>query len=209
MLRDFSFHLQLVEEEIAVAENGGEEIIEVVRNAAGELAERFHLLRANELVLELFARRNVHERTDELHGPAERIADDAGALEQIEIRAIQMTEAIFASPMVVPAGERVSDAGGGASAVLGMKLFLPETDIVGGSGRRETEKRFETLGPGKRAGGYSPNPNSIMRSLGSERKMLRDFSRAARKVSRNFIGLVGRWLRDPVFLGCLVLNFGR
>jgi hypothetical protein len=39
--------------------------------------------------------------------------------------------------------------------------------------------------------------------------MLRDFSRAARKVSRNFMGLVGRWLSDPVFLGCLVLNFGR
>jgi hypothetical protein len=48
-----------------------------------------------------------------------------------------------------------------------------------------------------------------MRSLGSERKMLRDFRRAARKVSRNFMSLVGRWLSDPVLLGCLVLNFGR
>jgi hypothetical protein len=49
-----------------------------------------------------------------------------------------------------------------------------------------------------------------MRSLGSERKMLRDFSRAARRVSRNFMGLVGRWLSGPVlvFLGNRVLNFG-
>src|SRR4051794_24664873 len=78
VLRNFSLHLQLVEEEIAVAENGGEKIIEVVGNAAGELAERFHLLRANELVLKLFARRDVHQRTDELQRPAERIADDAG-----------------------------------------------------------------------------------------------------------------------------------
>jgi hypothetical protein len=49
-----------------------------------------------------------------------------------------------------------------------------------------------------------------MRSLGSARKMLRDFSRAARKVSRNFMGLVGRFLGQVlVVVGCLVaLNFG-
>src|ERR1043166_7592228 len=99
--------------------------------------------------------------------------------------------------------------GAGPGAILWMQLFLPEPDVVRGGGRRETEEGFEALGPGKRACGYSPNPNSIMRSLGSERKMLRDFRRAARRVSRNFMGLVGRWLSDPVFLGCLVLNFGR
>src|SRR3954467_8292720 len=98
--------------------------------------------------------------------------------------------------------------GSGSGAILGMQLFLPEPDVVRGGGRRKTKKRFEALGPGERTVGYSPKPNSIMRSLGSERKMLRDFSRAARRVSRNFMGLVGRGLSDPVFLGCLVLNFG-
>src|SRR3954451_6956045 len=98
--------------------------------------------------------------------------------------------------------------GAGSGAVLGMQLLLPETNVVGSRRRGKTEERFETLGPGECAVGYSPNPNSIMRSLGSERKMLRDFSRALRKVSRNFMGLVGRGLSDPVFLGCLVLNFG-
>src|SRR3954451_17634576 len=92
--------------------------------------------------------------------------------------------------------------------ILWVQLFLPEPDVVRGGGRREAQERFEALGPGEDSRGYSPNPNSIMRSLGSERKMLRDFSRAARRVSRNFMGLMGRGLSDPVFLGCLVLNFG-
>src|ERR1041385_7129690 len=100
--------------------------------------------------------------------------------------------------------------GAGPGAILWMQLFLPEPDVVRGGGRRETEERFEALGPGKRACGYSPNPNSIMRSLGSERKMLRDFSRAARRVSRNFMGLVDRWLCGPVGLSSFIgLNFGR
>src|SRR4051794_34600606 len=115
-----------------------------------------------------------------------------------------MTETIFAGPMSIVAGERVANAGGGAGAVLGMDLFLPEADFVGGRGRGVTEKGVEALGPEKCAVGYRPNPNSIMRSFGSDRKMLRDFILAARRVLRNFIGLVGRWLSDPVWLGGLV-----
>src|SRR5438045_8338677 len=98
----------------------------------------------------------------------------------------------------------------GASAILGMQLFLPKANRVCGRRRRKAEERFEALGPRKIAGGYRPNPNSIMRSLGSERKMLRDFSRAARRVSRNFMGLIGEWFSEPVlfFLGRLGLNLG-
>ncbi len=98
----------------------------------------------------------------------------------------------------------------GASAILGMELFLPKANRAGGRRRRKAEERFEALRPGEIAGGYRPNPNSIMRSLGSERKMLRDFIRAARRVSRNFIGLVDRWLCGPVCLSSFIgLNFGR
>ena len=68
VIGDRAFHPQLVEKEVAVAEDGGEEIVEVVRHAAGELAERLHLLRANELVLKLFSRGHIHERADEANG---------------------------------------------------------------------------------------------------------------------------------------------
>jgi hypothetical protein len=102
------------------------------------------------------------------------------------------------------------NGGAGASAILGMKLFLPEANRAGGGRRRKSEKRFEALGPGELAGGYRPNPNSVMRSFGSERKMLRDFKRAARRVRSNFMGLVGRWLCGPVCLSSFIgLNFGR
>jgi hypothetical protein len=153
-----------------------------VRDATGELAERFHFLRTHELVLELFPGRDVHKGSDPLHGLAEVIADDASAFEQIEKRPVHVPEAVFAGPMLGAGSERIADAGGGAGAILGMKLFLPEADLVRGRRSGVAEERLEALGPGKGAGGYSPNPNSIIRSLGSERKMLRDFIRAARRV---------------------------
>jgi len=69
--------------------------------------------------------------------------------------------------------------------------------------------KAKPLGPGEFAGGYRPNPNSIMRSFGSERKMLRDFKRALRRVWNNFMGLVDRWLCSPVCLSSFIgLNFG-
>ena len=91
-----------------------------------------------------------------------------------------MPEAVFSRPMITHGGESIADRSGSAGPVLGMNLFLPETDFVGGGGTVVTEQALEALGPAERASGYSPNPNSIIRSLGSERKMFRDFIRAAR-----------------------------
>src|SRR3954468_4184942 len=119
-----------------------------------------------------------------------------------------MSETVFARPMFAVADKCVADTGGGPRSILGMNLFLPEADIVGGDRRRVTEERFEALGPGKGAGGYRPNPNSIIRSLGSERKMLRDFILAARRVCRNFMGSMAHFLGDSVLvlMGVLALN---
>ena len=57
--------------ELAVAEDHGQQVVEVVRDAAGELADGLHLLRLAELALEadalllgLFARRDVLEHRD-------------------------------------------------------------------------------------------------------------------------------------------------
>src|SRR5436309_3178718 len=61
MIGQGSFDLAFVEEQIAVTENRGEKIIEIMGDAAGQLPECFHFLRAAELVLELFARGDIHE----------------------------------------------------------------------------------------------------------------------------------------------------
>ena len=180
MISNRAFHPQLVEKKIAVAENGGEKIIEVVRDAAGELAERFHFLRTNELILELFAGRHVHERADESDRFAIAVADDVRPFEQVEIRAVQMTEPVFPRPLFARVRQGVANARDRARPVLRMNLLLPEADVAGVGRAGVTEQSFEALGPGERAAGYSPNPNSIIRSLGSERKMFRDFSRAFR-----------------------------
>jgi len=57
------------EEKIAEADHRGEESVEVVRDAAGELADELHLLRLEELVLEAL-----------LLGDVEEVDDEAGAL---------------------------------------------------------------------------------------------------------------------------------
>src|SRR5881394_2443337 len=120
-----------------------------------------------------------------------------------------MAETIFARPMIFPRGERIANAYSGAGAILGMNLLLPETNVAGRRRLAIAEKRFEALRPEEAAGGYSPNPNSIIRSLGSARKMFRDFIRAARSVCRSFMGLVDAFLRRPVvvLMRRLGLNF--
>jgi hypothetical protein len=137
-------------------------------------------LGTNQLVLELFAGRHVHERADESDRLAIAIANDVRPFEQVEIRPIQVTEPVFSGPLFAVAGQGVANAGGRARPVLRMNLLLPKADVAGVGRTGVTEQSFEPLGPGQSAAAYSPNPNSIIRSLGSERKMFRDFSRAFR-----------------------------
>ena len=176
---DRAFHPELVEKQIAVAEDRGEKIIEVVRDAAGELTKRFHLLRADELILQLFPRGHIHERPHEANGRARGIADDQRAFEQIPIGTVAVVEPIFARPAVAFRGQRIANAGGRARPILGMNLLLPEADVAARGGTVISEQSFETLRPGKRAGFYIPIPNSIIRSPGNDRKMFRAFKRAA------------------------------
>ena len=57
--RHFVVVAEQLERDLAVPHDGGEQVVEVVRNAARELADRFHLLRVPELVLELRAFRHI------------------------------------------------------------------------------------------------------------------------------------------------------
>src|SRR3954463_16067734 len=72
----FTFRTDEIESEIAVTQDRGQKIIEVVRRTACELAEGVHFLRTQQLILQLFARSNVHERADELLRRSRGIADD-------------------------------------------------------------------------------------------------------------------------------------
>ena len=80
MTRGRALGPEVIEQQVAVAENGGEKIIEVVRHPAGELSECFHFLRTAELILHLLARGDVHERTHEAHRGLVVVAHDQRAL---------------------------------------------------------------------------------------------------------------------------------
>ena len=101
--------------------------------------------------------------------------------------------------MIALSRERVANAGGGAGPILRMELLLPEADVVSRSRTVITEKHFEALRPGKRAGIYIPIPNSIIRSPGNDRKMFRARRRAAfRKSIVSFMILW--WISEGVFV---------
>ena len=55
---------ELAQQQIAVADHRGHQIVEVVRDAAGELADRLHLLRLAQLLLELVASADVFDQAD-------------------------------------------------------------------------------------------------------------------------------------------------
>ena len=62
-------------EDLRVAEDHREEIVEVVRDAAGQMAERLHLLRLAQLRRHLDAFRFVGKNADEMRGRAALVAD--------------------------------------------------------------------------------------------------------------------------------------
>ena len=199
VLFDLALHLEFVEEQIAVAEDRGEKIIEIVGDAAGQLTKRLHLLRAHELVLQLFARGHIHEGADETNGRASRVPDDQRAFEQVPIGTVAVAEPIFARPMIAVSRESVADAGGGAGPILRVDLLLPEADALGRGGSVISEERVEALRPVERAGFYIPIPNSIIRSPGNDRKMFRARSRAAfRKIIVSFMSFL--WMSEGGFV---------
>ena len=61
---------QLVEHHAAVAADDGQQVVEVVRHAAGQPADGFHLLRLAQLVFQLAALGHVHAQAAEEQGRA-------------------------------------------------------------------------------------------------------------------------------------------
>ena len=69
-------------------------------DAASQLTECFHFLRAAELVLELFTGGDIHERADQTLGGAVGRTQNQRAFEDIDISRIGAAETVFAAPMI-------------------------------------------------------------------------------------------------------------
>ncbi len=116
--------------ELAVAEDGAEDVVEVVRNAAGERPHRFHLLRLAQLDFEplllrlrILARGDVDRRPDETLHLAGGIARAASAHLQPVPFAVGMPNAVFRLAAIGPSLEMIADRRGfQPCAVVGMNL---------------------------------------------------------------------------------------
>ena len=73
-----SSRLDLPHQQLGVADDGGEEVVEVVRDAAGELADRLHLLRLTQLLLEALPLGHVADVDQEVQRSAGRVLHRRG-----------------------------------------------------------------------------------------------------------------------------------
>jgi hypothetical protein len=64
---------QRLERQVGIAVDRGEEVVEVVGHAAGELPDRFHLLRLPQLLLERYPFGDVARVRDEERGVSRRV----------------------------------------------------------------------------------------------------------------------------------------
>ncbi len=69
--------VEAIEHQLAVAVDHREQVVEVVRDAAGQPADRFHLLRLTELLLQPLQLRHVARHADQPDHVALRVAIDA------------------------------------------------------------------------------------------------------------------------------------
>ena len=74
--------------ELQAARDGGEEIVEVVRDAAGQPSDRLHLLRLDQLAFELLSIRDVRERHQDLREGAAHVTDGLRGDAEVEARSI-------------------------------------------------------------------------------------------------------------------------
>ena len=82
------------------AEHRGEQIVEIVGDAAGELADRVHLLRLGELAFELALIGHVEQRARDLDRLTRAVAQHHRLFEQMTPAAIGVLPAIFAREAV-------------------------------------------------------------------------------------------------------------
>ena len=119
---------RLGEDEVAVAVDGGEHVVEVVRHAAGEPADRFHLLGVEELLLALA--QGLVGIAAQLRKPQVRVdaGDQLRGLERLEDVIVGVGLELF-DGKIFPLAGREQDDGNGAGALVAAQ-FLDELEPV-------------------------------------------------------------------------------
>ena len=161
---------QVEERERGVADDAGEEVVEIVRDATGEDAETFELLRflqlglhALPLLLGLFARGDAHRGAGHARGVACGVGKGAA------FRSDPVDGAVGPNGAKLDVirglrGERVGDRSVGGAAVIGMER-AEKAPVVHRLVRRDAEDRLAAVRPGEFAGGDVPVPRAHLRGF--------------------------------------------
>ena len=107
---------------LAVADDDAEQVVEVVRDAAGELAHGFHFLRLPELLFQPFAVSDVTVHDNQLLYLPGRAGDGAGGGLEYAPRTVLVAHAVFDPPPAL-AAERFPRSLLDLRAVFGMNLL--------------------------------------------------------------------------------------
>src|SRR6185503_19112977 len=101
---------QAEKDHLTPAADDGEEIVEIVGDAARELTYAFHALRMQQLLLETLPRRNILEDRDEIVGLLHGVSRDREREIDPDLRPVLVHEALLAGERPDFAGEELSNA---------------------------------------------------------------------------------------------------
>ncbi len=124
-------HRQRMHAHVGRGVDDGQQVVEVVRDAAGQPADAVHLLRVLELDLQLGVLGDVHVRAEQADGRAGLIAQPRGAREDVAIRPVPVAEPELHFVARRRAVDECLHGVQHARAVLGMQPITPLGGRVG------------------------------------------------------------------------------
>ena len=124
-------------EQLGVAADHGEQVVEVVRDAGGEPPDRIHLLRLQEALLELSACSDVDGDAAELHVAADPL-NDSHAVPQPEAVTVGVADAVLVL-VILAATDRLSKVELREQAVFRVDDPMPEAVLLEPAGELVAE----------------------------------------------------------------------
>ncbi len=151
----------LVEGKRGEAANRGQQIIEVVGDAAGESPHRLHALRDRQLFAHLLLHRDVGERTDHPLGDVAVPGDDRPFLD-VGDRAVAALEAEAPSALLLMRRQRLGQLRLGMLPVVGVQSRLEPLARRRDAGAVEEKEVVEGLVPDEFPAGGAPLPDRLL-----------------------------------------------
>jgi hypothetical protein len=124
------------------------------------------------LGLQLAPGGHVHQRSDQPHRRALRVAQDQPALENMSVGAVACRKR-YSSCQVSSELVKAERSFPGPGQIFRVNAIEPETDFLVRGAPWITEQAVETARPKERAAGYIPIPNRIVRRPGNNLKIFR------------------------------------